>query len=68
MTNLTESPVYEPGVFRLETTTPIKGGNPTFVAGDPTDGFANAQAQQLANEMQLTEDEVDNLFIFASTL
>lgn len=61
MTNLTESPVYEPGVFRLETTTPIKGGDPIFVAGDPTDGFANAQAQQLANRTAFLKQEIDSL-------
>lgn len=61
MTNLTENPVYETGVFRLETTTPVKGGEPVFVAGEPTDGFANAQAQQLANRTAYLKDQVDGV-------
>lgn len=61
MTNLTENPVYEAGVFRLETTTPVKGGEPTFVGGEPVDGFANAQAQQLANRTAYLKDQVDGV-------
>lgn len=61
MTNLIENPVYETGVFRLETTTPVKGGEPVFVAGEPTDGFANAQAQQLANRTAYLKDQVDGV-------
>lgn len=61
MTNLTESPVYEPGVFKLELTTPVKGGEPIFVGGEPTDGFANAQAQQLANRTNFLKQQVDSL-------
>jgi hypothetical protein len=49
MTNLIENPVYEPGIFQLETDTPVQGGPVGFNLGVPTTGFDNAQAQQLAN-------------------
>lgn len=63
MANLTESPVYESGVFRLETTTQVKGGPPVIVAGEPTDGFSNVQAQQLANRTAYLKDVVDDLAV-----
>lgn len=49
MTNLTESPVYETGIYQLETVSPVLGGPPGFNLGEPVTGHANAQAQQLAN-------------------
>lgn len=49
MTNLTESPVYETGIYQLETVSPVLGGPPRFNLGEPVTGHANAQAQQLAN-------------------
>lgn len=49
MTNLIENPVYESGIFQLETATPVLGGPVGFNLGVPTTGFSNAQAQQLAN-------------------
>lgn len=61
MANLTENPVYETGIFKLEVTTPAKGGEPVFVGGEPTDGFANAQAQQLANRTNFLKQQVDSL-------
>ena len=61
MANLTENPVYETGIFKLELTTPVKGGEPVFVGGEPTDGFANAQAQQLANRTNFLKQQVDSL-------
>jgi len=49
MTNLTESPIYEEGIFQLEKSTPVLGGAPVIDGGVPSAGHANAQAQQLAN-------------------
>ena len=49
MTNLIETPTYEAGIYQLEVTDPYLGGTPAIVAGVPTTGWANAQAQQLAN-------------------
>jgi len=49
MTNLTESSIYEAGIYQLETKDPALGGPPGFDAGIPVTGHANVQAQQLAN-------------------
>jgi hypothetical protein len=59
MTNLIENPVYESGIFQLETTTPVLGGPVGFNLGVPTTGFSNAQAQQLANRTAYLKDRVD---------
>lgn len=56
MTNLTESSVWESGVFQLETDTPTLGGVPAFDEGVPILGHANAQAQQLANRTKWLND------------
>lgn len=68
MANLTESPVYESGIFQLEKSTPAVGGAPVIDGGIPSAGHANAQAQQLANrtaylKQQLTtaEGEIETL-------
>lgn len=52
MTDLTESSTFEPGVFRLETSTPALGG-----VGGPL----NAQAQSLANRTRYLKDQTDGL-------
>lgn len=49
MANLTESLSYPEGIFRLETTTPVQGGAPTFDGTTPTGGWSNVQAKQLAD-------------------
>lgn len=49
MANLTESPIYEPGIFQLEKTTPPLGGAPAFNGTNPSAGHANVQGLQLAN-------------------
>lgn len=49
MANLTESPIYEPGIFQLEKTTPPLGGAPAFNGSNPSAGHANVQGLQLAN-------------------
>lgn len=60
MTNITESSVYEEGIYLLETTDPNLGGVPILVGGVPTTGHANAQAQQLANRTKwLYDNKVD---------
>lgn len=64
MANLTESPIYEPGIFQLEKSTPPLGGAPVIDNGVPSAGHANAQAQQLANrtanhQLRLTQAESD---------
>lgn len=64
MANLTESPIYEPGIFQLEKSTPPLGGAPVIDNGVPSAGHANAQAQQLANrtanhQVRLTQAETD---------
>lgn len=61
MANLTESIKWWTNVFRLELTTPAKGGAPAFdVSDNPTDGFDNAQAQQLADRTTYLKDKLDN--------
>lgn len=49
MTNLTESSVWESGIYQLEIDDPTLGGPPGFDMGEPVTGHANAQAVQLAN-------------------
>lgn len=60
MTNLTESAVWESGIFELETTTPTLGGPPAFSGGSPITGHANTQAQQLANRTQYLKQQITN--------
>lgn len=59
MTNLIENPVYESGIFQLETNTPVLGGPVGFNLGVPTTGFSNAQAQQLANRTAYLKNRID---------
>jgi hypothetical protein len=73
MANLTESPIYEPGVFQLEKLTPPLGGAPVIDNGVPSAGHANAQALQLANrtnylnqQVLLAKTEIDALKAQAS--
>lgn len=51
MANLTDSLVYETGIFQLETTTPATGG---------PGGIANLQAQQLANRTHYLKDALQS--------
>lgn len=63
MTNLTDNPVYEAGIYQLETTDPVLGGPPGFNLGNPVTGHANAQAQQLANRtayLKQFKDDIEN--------
>lgn len=60
MANLTESPIYEPGIFQLEKSTPPLGGAPVIDNGVPSAGHANAQALQLANRTAWLKEQVDN--------
>ncbi len=53
MANVTENPVWESGIYQIETTDPVLGG---------ANGIANVQAKQLANRtryLKLRADEVD---------
>jgi hypothetical protein len=53
MANVTETPSYGSGIYRIETTDPIIGGE---------DGISNIQAKQLANRtgyLKLRADQVD---------
>lgn len=59
MSNLTENTVWESGIYQLETTDPVLGGEPNFVDGSPTEGHANAQAQQLANRTNYLKQRID---------
>lgn len=52
MANLTESPVYEAGIYQLETTDPVLGGS---------SGIANLQGKQLANRTAWLKQKIDNL-------
>ena len=60
MANLTESPIYETGIFQLEKSTPALGGAPVIDSGVPSAGHANAQAQQLANRTAWLKERVDS--------
>lgn len=59
MANLTESPIYEPGIFQLEKTTPPLGGAPAFNGSNPSTGHANAQALQLANRTAWLKQQLE---------
>lgn len=52
MSNLTESPVYESGIYQLEITDPVAGGE---------DGVSNLQAKQLANRTAYLKQKTDEL-------
>lgn len=61
MANLTESPIYEPGIFQLEKTTPPLGGAPAFNGPNPSAGHANVQGLQLANRTAWLKQYLENL-------
>jgi hypothetical protein len=67
MTNLIETPLYEPGIFQIETTTPVNGGQPAIVDGSPVAGHSNAQALQLANRTGYLKEQVDGLAVEVSS-
>ncbi len=53
MANVTETPTYPDGIYRIETTDPVIGGE---------DGISNVQAKQLANRtawLKVRADQVD---------
>lgn len=52
MANLTESAIYEAGIYQLETTDPVLGG---------VSGIANLQGKQLANRTKWLKEKVDLL-------
>jgi len=72
MANLTESPIYESGIFQLEKLTPPLGGAPVIDNGVPSAGHANAQGLQLANRTawlkQQTESNANNLNLLAQVV
>lgn len=68
MTNLTENPVYETGIYQIETVDPVIGGPPGFNMGIPVTGWSNAQAQQLANRTANLKDRVEVLEQFDNDL
>lgn len=51
MANLSESSVFEAGIYQLETTDPVQGG--------PT-GISNTQAKQLANRTKYLKDQIES--------
>lgn len=61
MANLTENPIYEPGIFQLEKTTPPLGGAPAFNGPNPSAGHANVQGLQLANRTAWLKQYLENL-------
>jgi microcystin-dependent protein len=52
MANLTESAIFEAGIYQLETTDPVLGG---------ASGIANTQAKQLANRTTWIKEKLDLL-------
>ena len=50
MANLTESSIWEAGIYQLETTDPVKGGE---------DGISNLQGKQLANRTAYLKQQVE---------
>lgn len=65
MTNITETPSWEPAVYQIGISDPIRGGTPLFAAGVPVDGFDNVQALQLANRTSYLKQQIDALAIQA---
>lgn len=62
MANLSESPIYETGVFKLAENTPVLGGDIAFDSeGDPIAGHSNVQGQQLANRTAFLKQSIDNI-------
>lgn len=67
MANLTETPTWESGVYRIELTDPVMGGE---------DGIDNIQAKQLGNRTlylkgaieQEVQDRIDALSGFNDTI
>lgn len=60
MANLTETPIYEAGIFQLEKTTPPLGGAPAFNGSNPSAGHANVQALQLANRTSWLKQQLES--------
>ncbi|POZ60161.1 gp53-like domain-containing protein [Chromobacterium alticapitis] len=52
MANLQEKPVWETGIYQLETTDPVLGG---------ADGVDNLQAKQLANRTTFLKKQIDDM-------
>lgn len=59
MTDLTESQIYESGIYQLETTDPVVAG---------PDGISNLQARQLANRTAWLKQRVDQLLVDMGSL
>lgn len=61
MTNITEQAEWSPSVYLIDFETPVVGGVPEFNPnGDPTSGWANAQAKQLADRTQYLKDTLES--------
>lgn len=58
MANLQEKPVWETGIYQLETTDPVLGG---------PDGVDNLQAKQLANRTTFLKKQIDDVVAGALT-
>lgn len=58
MANLAESAIWEPGVYQLENTDPVVGGEPNLAQAE---GFDNIPHQMLANRTVWLKQQVDTL-------
>lgn len=62
MANLTENPTYSASIFKIETTTPVQGGDVVFnESGAPIAGYDNVQGQQLANRTAYLKGQTDSI-------
>lgn len=52
MANVKETPVWEPGVYQIETTDKVRGGE---------DGISNVQGKQLANRTAYLKQRADQV-------
>lgn len=59
---INEENIWHDVIYALDTSTPVKGGQPVFdTSGNPLDGFANAGVKQLADRTRNLKDRIDNL-------
>ena len=61
MSNFFETPTWEEEVYKLKKSDPVQGGDVLFEEGAVQQGFANVQAQQLANRTAYLKQQVENL-------
>lgn len=69
MSNITEQAEWSPVVYLIDVNTPVRGGSPDFdINNNPTAGYSNAQAKQLADRTLYLKETIENTDIDVSAL